>query len=167
MSNEDYLTNLRQSIAKIKTLYVDKNEQRQAEQNLLAEASKHYASKLGIDEKIALKALEDILPKSEKPIDFEENVKRCMAAVRMISPKVMGLESRENDNLIFLRHATNELDKFSTAVNALDKRVNLLNVATSTLTKVVAETHDHYYRIPKISYLFRKCMEWILVKLKT
>jgi hypothetical protein len=171
MSVQDppYIKDFKQKISKIRASKISLEEQHKAEKQLFDRAAYHYSDELGVPKATALKALEDIIAPSKEPKsvqDLESEINRAMAAVRLMSPKVNGLELREQDNLETIKYALGEIRAFRTQLNAIDQRVELLNTTTLVLTKAVASERDNYHRIPKISYLFKKVVGWISAKFK-
>ena len=162
MINEQMtLEDLKTKFSKIRLDIVDEKEQKKAENELIEQASKHYSQNLGIDLATVTRIIEkDILPKPIRKKDSIETItsktNQMAAAIRMITPKVVGLEQRENNQKQMMSHLQERVENSNYIVNALDKRVALLNTVVTQLLKVNIEARENYYRIPSISYLFKK-----------
>ena len=67
----------------------------------------------------------------------------------------MGLETREGGEKQIIAHFRGEMNSNSAMVRALDERVGLLNLITKELLQNKINDSKKYYRVIKISYVFK------------
>ena len=74
-----------------------------SESKIQEEVVSSYALKEGLDLTEARKRLESNYKKEVEQVDAKEIALKCLKAIRSISPKVTGMEMREQDSILKIR----------------------------------------------------------------
>lgn len=141
---EVFIENFRNEIMNARAQRLDKNEQYQIEQAIIDKAVNYYVNELDLDARIARAALLDILPKSEKPLDVEQELRKCMLILKTIGPQVNGVVQREQDVTMALRQIKLKLVKLEDIEDRMSYLQNELDVQKQTFRqaiKLVTESH--------------------------
>ena len=161
-------------VAKIKRENTNLEDSIRLQEEYIKTLADHYGKKLQVNPATVTLIIKDILHKgdAQSPEQVQEVVNRCLGAIKMMSPKLAGLEARENDNTLLLKTMNNTIKgAVSTVldnVRGIDDKIKRLDNVEKTMLALLgtlqAETNS--YRIPKLSFLLKNGLKWISKKLK-
>lgn len=89
------------------------------EKGISHEAVCGYATRCNINLQESYNRLQEKYKQEVESVDAKEVALKCIKAIRMVAPKVNGLEIRENEYRLMINKMNSRLDNIETKINEL------------------------------------------------
>lgn len=167
-----YIEEVADKIREIKDSGVEYTEQMRLIDGILNTATEKLSKELSIDKKTIKLAIDELVSLPEKPLEIEKEIKRCMAGVRLVAPKLHGLEIREQDNLAAMSRALSIANEMVGKLNQALEEIKIANQQSSDALKITREFDlklngkSKYVKslIESVDEGFAKITLWFLIK---